>query len=61
IGFDGIDATLDYDLTTLVQPAVAKGRAAGRAVLQLLDGSDPEGVDFSATFHKGNTTAVAAP
>ncbi|MCU1403888.1 MAG: transcriptional regulator, partial [Glaciihabitans sp.] len=41
IGFDGIDATLDYDLTTLVQPAVAKGRAAGRAVLQLLDGSDP--------------------
>ena len=39
IGFDGIRVDgLQHDLTTLVQPSVAKGRAAGEAVVRLLEG-----------------------
>jgi DNA-binding LacI/PurR family transcriptional regulator len=59
IGFDGarIDGAEAYDLTTLVQPAVEKGRAAGRAILELLAGGSPSGVAFSSVFHEGNTTA----
>jgi DNA-binding LacI/PurR family transcriptional regulator len=59
VGFDGarIDEAGSYDLTTLVQPAVEKGRAAGRAVLDMLAGETPSAVDFVSVFHRGNTTA----
>ncbi len=59
VGFDGIalDRIIPHDLTTLVQPAAEQGRAAGRAVLDLVDGGRPESVRFSSTFHLGGTTA----
>ncbi|WP_213816072.1 LacI family DNA-binding transcriptional regulator [Glaciihabitans sp. dw_435] len=63
IGFDGVrlDGLEPYELTTLVQPAVDKGRAAGEAVMRLLEGEDVEPVNFSSVFHVGNTTAPATP
>ena len=59
LGFDGarIDGVEPYDLTTLVQPAVEKGRAAGRAVIEMLTGGHPQPVQFSSVLHLGNTTA----
>jgi DNA-binding LacI/PurR family transcriptional regulator len=63
VGFDGIriDEAGPHDLTTLVQPAVEKGRAAGRAVLDMLAGKVPTAVDFTSVFHQGNTTAKPRP
>lgn len=60
VGFDGVrlDGEDAYDLTTLVQPAVDKGRAAGRAVIELLAGGHPEPVEFTSEFHTGSTTAA---
>ena len=60
LGFDGarIDGVEPYDLTTLVQPAVEKGRAAGRAVLDMLTGGQPQPTRFASVFHLGNTTAA---
>jgi DNA-binding LacI/PurR family transcriptional regulator len=62
VGFDGVkvDGLWPYDLTTLVQPAVDKGRAAGRAVVRMLSGEPVESVAFSSEFHLGNTTAPPA-
>lgn len=62
IGFDGIalDRIIAQDLTTMVQPAADEGRAAGRAVLDLLDGGSPGAVRFRCTFHRGATTAPAS-
>lgn len=62
IGFDGvrIDGAEDLDLTTLVQPAVEKGRAAGRSVIELLAGGRPERTDFTSVFRLGATTAAPA-
>jgi DNA-binding LacI/PurR family transcriptional regulator len=59
VGFDGIalDRIVPHDLTTMVQPAAEQGRAAGRAVLDLLEGGHPESVRFASTFHLGATTA----
>ncbi|MEP6479203.1 MAG: LacI family DNA-binding transcriptional regulator [Rhodoglobus sp.] len=58
VGFDGIRADIvPYDLTTMVQPGVEKGRAAGRAILELLAGGTPKSVGFTSVFHAGNTTA----
>ncbi|WP_033373915.1 substrate-binding domain-containing protein [Glaciibacter superstes] len=58
IGFDGVRVDgLAYDLTTLVQPAAAKGRAAGEAIIRMLDGGTPESVAFTSEFHLGATTA----
>jgi DNA-binding LacI/PurR family transcriptional regulator len=59
IGFDGVrvDGLWPYDLTTMVQPAVDKGRAAGRAIVQMLQGEVPEPAAFTSVFHRGNTTA----
>ncbi|HMH58783.1 MAG TPA: LacI family DNA-binding transcriptional regulator [Galbitalea sp.] len=57
IGFDGARIDSGYDLTTMVQPAVEKGRAAGRAVNDMLAGNDPKPVTFTTVFHVGNTTA----
>jgi DNA-binding LacI/PurR family transcriptional regulator len=61
IGFDGVrtEETGSHDLTTLVQPAVEKGRAAGRAVLDLLSDKLPRAVQFTSAFHRGNTTTTA--
>ena len=58
VGFDGIrrDEAGGYDLTTMVQPAVEKGQAAGRAVMQLLAGEHPEPQDFVSTLRLGSTT-----
>jgi DNA-binding LacI/PurR family transcriptional regulator len=57
IGFDGARIDSGYDLTTMVQPAVDKGRAAGRAVIEMLAGRKPDAVSFTTVFHRGNTTA----
>ncbi len=61
VGFDGVklDGIAPYDLTTMMQPAVEKGRAAGRAVIALLRGERPEAVSFTSRFHRGTTTASA--
>ncbi|MGO4537052.1 LacI family DNA-binding transcriptional regulator [Leifsonia sp. 2MCAF36] len=60
VGFDGVrvDGLWPYDLTTLVQPAVDKGRAAGRAVVEMLEGGEPHPSTFTSVFHRGNTTAA---
>ncbi|GAA1760447.1 LacI family DNA-binding transcriptional regulator [Agromyces humatus] len=59
LGFDGIRVDgLQHDLTTLAQPSVSKGRAAGEAVVQLLAGRPGESVCFTSTLHVGDTTAV---
>jgi DNA-binding LacI/PurR family transcriptional regulator len=58
IGFDGIRVDgLQHDLTTLVQPSVAKGRAAGEAIVRMLSGEPASGTDFTSTLHVGDTTA----
>ena len=58
LGFDGVqvDGLAPYDLTTLVQPSAAKGRAAGEALVQMLAGGHPHDRCFSSVFHQGNTT-----
>jgi len=58
LGFDGIRVDgLQHDLTTLDQPSVAKGRAAGEAIVRLLAGEPAEPVAFTSTLHIGDTTA----
>lgn len=61
-GFDGIrlDGLAPHELTTMVQPAVEKGRAAGRAVGMLLGGGQAQPASFTSTFRRGNTTAALA-
>jgi DNA-binding LacI/PurR family transcriptional regulator len=61
VGFDGIRAELvrPWDLTTLVQPAQEKGRAAGAAVVRLLAGEPAEPASFSCELHIGATTGPA--
>ena len=63
VGFDGVrvDGLAPYDLTTLVQPSAAKGRAAGEALVQMLAGKHPQGTRFRSVFHPGNTTAPPLP
>lgn len=60
-GFDGIvvDGLAPYELTTLVQPATEKGRAAGQAVAAMLEGGDAASIRFTCSFREGNTTAPA--
>lgn len=62
-GFDGIvvDGLAPYELTTLVQPAADKGRAAGQAVAAMLEGSDAASIRFTCEFREGNTTAPPRP
>jgi len=59
VGFDGVrlDGIAPIDLTTMVQPAFDKGRAAGEGVLGLLSGSAPAPRSFDSEFHQGATTA----
>lgn len=63
VGFDGVrvDDPAASDLTTMVQPALEKGRAAGRGVLALLAGEAAESVAFTSTFRRGSTTAPPRP
>lgn len=60
VGFDGarVDGLWPYDLTTLVQPAVDKGRVAGRAIVDMLKGETAHPASFASVFHRGNTTAA---
>jgi DNA-binding LacI/PurR family transcriptional regulator len=62
-GFDGIvvDGLAPYELTTLVQPATEKGRAAGAAVAAMIDGGVAASISFTCSFHEGNTTGPARP
>lgn len=57
-GFDGVvvDGLAPYELTTLVQPAVEKGRAAGHAVAAMLGGESAVSIRFTCDFREGNTT-----
>lgn len=61
-GFDGIavDGLGDQVLTTAVQPAVEKGRAAGDAVARMLAGEQGASIRFSCVFREGTTTAPPA-
>lgn len=61
-GFDGIvvDGLAPYELTTLVQPAAEKGRAAGQAVAAMLEGGEAASIRFTCEFREGNTTAPPA-
>ncbi|CAN5115866.1 substrate-binding domain-containing protein [soil metagenome] len=61
VGFDGvrIEGAAPYELTTLVQPAVEKGRAAGQAIVELLAGQTPAPRGFTSEFRVGNTTGPA--
>ncbi|QEO09087.1 substrate-binding domain-containing protein [Protaetiibacter larvae] len=61
LGFDGIrlDGITTHRLTTLVQPAIEKGRAAGRAVREALAGGAPSSVAFVSSLRVGTTTAPA--
>jgi DNA-binding LacI/PurR family transcriptional regulator len=58
-GFDGIvvDGLAPYELTTSVQPAGDKGRAAGQAIVGMLRGEEAASIRFTCTFREGNTTA----
>jgi DNA-binding LacI/PurR family transcriptional regulator len=60
-GFDGItvDGLAPYVLTTMAQPATAKGRAAGEAVAAMVDGRDAASIRFTCEFREGNTTRPA--
>jgi DNA-binding LacI/PurR family transcriptional regulator len=62
-GFDGIvvDGLAPYELTTLVQPAADKGRAAGVAVAAMLAGDAAASIRFTCEFRVGNTTGPATP
>jgi len=60
-GFDGIavDGLGEHVLTTAVQPAVEKGRAAGDAVARMLAGEAAASIRFTCTFREGTTTGPA--
>ncbi|RWZ52646.1 LacI family transcriptional regulator [Labedella phragmitis] len=61
VGFDGVRIDeLPMPLTTVSQPAQEKGAAAGRAVVELLDGGQPESRCFPVVFERGGTTAPPA-
>lgn len=59
VGFDGIETPWlnDYVLTTVEQPIVEKGRAAGRMVADFLAGRHPDDVRLPIHLRIGNTTA----
>lgn len=58
-GFDGIaaDGLGDLVLTTSVQPAVEKGRAAGEQVARMLRGEAGVTMHLTCRFRAGTTTA----
>lgn len=62
VGFDGIaaDGLGSRILTTVVQPALQKGRAAGEQIAAMLAGGTGESVHFHCTFRAGDTSAAPA-
>lgn len=60
-GFDGVpvDGLAPYMLTTLVQAAAEKGRAAGAVIAAMLDDREPTSLLFTCEFRSGNTTGPA--
>ncbi|WP_417563145.1 LacI family DNA-binding transcriptional regulator [Microbacterium sp.] len=60
-GFDGVvvDGLAGHELTTMVQPATDKGRAASQAIAAMLQGRDAASFRFTCTFREGDTTALA--
>lgn len=62
LGFDGVrlEGALDQVLTTLVQPAVEKGRVAAAAVLAELAGEGGVPVTLHSELRVGTTTAAPA-
>lgn len=61
VGFDGIrlEGATTHLLTTLVQPAVEKGRRAAEAVLLALAGGSGGAVELHSQLRIGTTTAAA--
>lgn len=59
-GFDGVrvDGIGPHMLTTMVQPAVEKGRAAGEQVARMLRGEPAGSLHFTCRFRIGTTTAA---
>ncbi len=62
VGFDGIrlEGATTHLLTTLVQPAVEKGRRAAEAVLHALSGRPDRAVELHSELRVGTTTAAPA-
>ncbi|WP_159500423.1 LacI family DNA-binding transcriptional regulator [Microbacterium sp. 18062] len=60
-GFDGVqvDGVAPLTLTTMVQPAAEKGRAAGAAISAMLAGGPAPTIRLSSAFRPGNTTGPA--
>lgn len=60
VGFDGIrlEGIAPLDLTTMVQPALEKGRAAARGVLALLEDQPGQAIEFACELHHGATAGV---
>jgi DNA-binding LacI/PurR family transcriptional regulator len=58
VGFDGIDTRLidGYELTTVEQPIVEKGRAVGRMAAEFLAGRRPENVRLPIRIRIGSTS-----
>jgi DNA-binding LacI/PurR family transcriptional regulator len=60
VGFDGADLPwLPGNLTTVVQPSDAKGRAAARAAMALVAGERPPDVTLPITLRIGTTSGPA--
>lgn len=59
LGFDGIrtESHGGIELSTLVQPALEKGRAAGRGVLRMLAGETPDATLLRCVLRTGSTVA----
>lgn len=62
-GFDGVqvDGLGAHVLTTMVQPAVEKGRAAGEQIARMLRGERADSLHLTCTFRAGTTTGPLAP
>lgn len=60
-GFDGVivDGLAPFALTTMVQPATGKGRAAGDAIVAMLGGRAAASLRFTCEFRAGNTSGAA--
>ena len=59
-GFDGVqvDGLGPHVLTTMVQPAAEKGRAAGEQIARMLRGESAGSLHLTCTFRAGTTTAA---
>lgn len=59
VGFDGIaaDGLGSQRLTTVIQPALEKGRAAGEQLVRMLSGDAGETVHLTCALRKGDTSA----